>query len=212
MYMLTGLIVTSWSFLFDREEIALSFVFLFFTAFSLYLCGVIVCRSLDRAGGELEKQGNRIDIHLTRFFVLNGIAVYATWTTVATWISLPTVLQYRAGINGITAAWISLGILAGIVSLWFILETFVFDRYLRYCFSQYIVLIVAFTGIFLRHYDPADPEDYLYFVLVLLSLSSALALVKVVIMVVKGMKYPIIYKTAYEPTTDEGHTNITALY
>ena len=86
---------------------------------------------------------------------------------------------------------------------WFILETFVFDKHLRYCFSQYIVLLVAFSGLLSKNYNSSEPEAYTIYVMFLLSLSGLLALVKLVIMIVKGIRNPINYNNIIVPTTKE---------
>ena len=43
------------------------------------------------------------------------------------------------------------GILLGLVLFWFVLENFVLEKYLRYIFTVYPVLIFAHSGVVVRH-------------------------------------------------------------
>jgi len=193
VYIINNGINIGWLFLFDREYMEVAFVFLFFIALTIYICGVLLCRSLNHAAAELEKSGQSKDIWLTRLLTLNGMAFYGTWCTIATLLNLCIVLQYRASVPATTCAYIALSILSAELLTWFILETFIFDRHLRYCFSPYIVLFTAFSGVISKHYIASSPEPYIYFVFVLLGLSAAFALVKILVMIIKGCKNPINY-------------------
>lgn len=201
VFMINNAFNIGWIFLFDRELMEVALVFLILIAVTLYICGVIVCRSLYQAGGELERLKTVKDIWLTRLLLINGLAFYGTWCTIATLLNLSIVLQYKASVDQYVCAWIALGVLTAELLAWFILETFVFDRHLRYCFSPYIVLLVAFSGVITKHYDASSPEPYLYFVFALLAVSGVLAIVKIIIMIVKGIKMPIQYQSSrVEPT------------
>lgn len=199
--MINSVLNTAWIFLFDREQLVASFIFLFAIAISIYICGVLVCRSLSKAGAILENSGNAKDIWMTRLFTLNGLAFYGTWCTIATLLNLVIVLQYVGLVDAYVCAWVALGILTLELICWFILETFIFDHHLRYCFSPYIVLLVAFSGLLSKQYDPAAPATYIYYVFFLIALSAVLAVIKVLVMIIKGCKNPIQYNhVMIEPT------------
>ena len=61
----------------------------------------------------------------------SAIASYLGWLTCATLISNNVVLIYVSGFSTAEAGWISLGVLNAILVVWFVLETFVFDKQLR---------------------------------------------------------------------------------
>lgn len=191
VFLVNCLLNLAWIFLFDRQYMEVAFVFLLAIACTLYASGAIVCWSLSKAGAALERLHRVKDIWLTRILVLNGLAFYGTWCTIATLLNLSIVVQYRAYVDGTTVAWLCLGILTAEIGVWFILETFIFDRHLRYCFSQYIVLPIAIGGVLSKNYDPE--VAHMQYVLFLLALSLALGLVKVIVMVVKACKCPINY-------------------
>ncbi|XP_067950186.1 uncharacterized protein [Watersipora subatra] len=193
VYMLNNAFNIAWVFIFDRELLELSVIFICLITFTLYICGVIVCKYLYEAGSYLSSTGNYKDIWLTRLITLNGVAFYGTWCTLASLLNFSIVLQYRATLDADTCAWVIVGIITFELVVWFVLETFVFDKHLRYCFSQYIVLVVALCGLLTRNYDPSAPAPYYIYAIVLLGISVFLGLVKVIVMFVKGYKYPITY-------------------
>lgn len=200
VYLLNNGFNIGWIFLFDREFLEASFVFICLITVTLYICGVIICRYLDQSGSYLVSTGGMKEIWLTRVFTLNGIAFYGTWVTLASLLNFAIVLEHRAGVESITCAWVALGIVAAELLTWFTLETFVFDRYLRYCFGPYIVLPIALGGILSKNLDPASPAPHLILVMVLLGLSLLLGLVKLIVMLVKGRRNPIIYDNISHPS------------
>ncbi|KAG5286839.1 hypothetical protein AALO_G00019340 [Alosa alosa] len=88
--------------------------------------------------------------------VQNGIAVYTTWTTIATLINLTIVLDV-SGVSKTDAATVSLCLLLIEVLGWFIVENFVIDRHVRYILTIYPVVMMALVGNVYKHYDPEAP-------------------------------------------------------
>lgn len=192
-FMLNNVCNLAWIFSFDREELELALVSLALEAFTLYVCGVIICKYLDKAGSALETLGAKKEIWLARIFTLNGIALYGTWTTIATLLNFCIVLQYKGSVSVEVSAWVALVILTLELIVWFVLETFVFDRYLRYCFTPYLILIVALPGILTKNYTSTS-QSHLIYTMVLLGISIVLGVFKLVVMFVKGHKRPIEYR------------------
>lgn len=193
VYTLNNGLNIGWIFLFDREYLEASFAFICLIAFTLYICGVLICKYLDKASAYLTLTGYRKEIWLTRMFTLNGVAFYGTWVTLASLVNFSIAFQYRAGVDSLVCAWIACGIITAELLCWFILETFVFDRYLRYCFSPYIVLPIALGGILSKNFNPSSPAPHLIYLIVLLALSLVLGIVKVMVMFVKGRRNPISF-------------------
>ena len=71
----------------------------------------------------------------------------------------------------------------------------------RYVGAHYLTYLWAFSGIYQKNYDPDVP--YNVYALVLLGLVAALALAKIIIVIVRSIKYPIIYNQSGKitPTT-----------
>lgn len=208
VYMINNIFNIGWIFVFDRsannpDMLYGAMILLWLITFTIYVCGVIVCKYLSNAGAVLESTGNVKDIWFTRLFVLNGLVFYGTWCTIASLLNFSIVLQYKAGVDNYVCAWLCLGILTAELAAWFVLETFVFDRHLRYCFSQYVVLLVALSGLQSKHFDYSAPEAYTIYVMFLLSLSGRLGLIKLAVMIVKGIRHPINYNNKIVPTTKD---------
>ena len=83
----------------------------------------------------------RLDFWFIHLLVNNGIAVYATWATVAALRSLALTVTYFHGLKQEFAVTIALGILAVSIVVWFILENTIFKEDLLYTLTIYPVLI-----------------------------------------------------------------------
>ena len=80
-----------------------------------------------------------------------------------------------------------------------------FDKHLSYCFYQYVVLPVAFVGLLSKHYNynSSEPEAYTIYVMFLLCMSGLLGIIKIIVMIVKGIRNPINYNYIIVPSTKE---------
>ena len=76
--------------------------------------------------------------------ILNGLAMYTTWTLVAALVNLPTALVYPGGRDVTASCTAALSLLIIFHSTWFVLENFVFDKYAR--FATYHILWKISTG------------------------------------------------------------------
>ena len=190
-YTVSCLCNIGWIFTFDREFLVPALVFLPAIAISLYTAIVFAARQLFQSGADMEKQGLTKDIWFVRIFVHNGVAFYCAWTNVASLLNLCIVLQYVSGVDRGTCAWVAAVTLTVIVFIVFVLEVFVFDRYVRYIFSHYATLVIALSGILYQNYSPDLPyENYIIF---LLAFAGVLGIAKVVIMIVRAKRRPISY-------------------
>ena len=63
----------------------------------------------------------------------------------------------------------------------------------RYVGAHYLTYLWAFSGIYQKNYNPDVP--YNVYALVLLGLVAALALAKIIIVIVRSIKHPIIYNS-----------------
>lgn len=86
------------------------------------------------------------DFWVIHLLVNNGIAVYATWVTVAALRSLALIITYFHGIQQEYAVTIALGILALSMVIWFILENTLLKEHLQYTLTIYPVLIWVFAA------------------------------------------------------------------
>lgn len=193
-YTISCLCNIGWIFTFDRELLIPAFIFLLAIALSLYASIIFAARQLYlNSGALLQKNNFKIDLWLTRIFVHNGVAFYCAWTNVASLLNLVIVLLYVDAVKASTCAWIALSILCAVELLVFILEVFVFDKYVRYVIAHYVTLIVALAGILAKNYETG--LDYANFIIVLLALTFVLGVAKLVIAIYRGKISPIQYPT-----------------
>ncbi|KAA8587611.1 hypothetical protein FQN60_016473, partial [Etheostoma spectabile] len=96
------------------------------------------------------------ELMLAALIVQNGLAVYTTWTSIASLINFALVLHLW-GVDRSTAATASLCILFAEVVAWFVLENWVLDRWVRNILTVYPVVIVALVGNVFQHFKPAHP-------------------------------------------------------
>ncbi|XP_063075161.1 uncharacterized protein si:dkey-29d8.3 [Engraulis encrasicolus] len=180
----------TWLVLWDREQIISGLIVLALTAFSNYLLIFFSCRGLSEHGTWLQQHYPR-DLWCIRILVQNGIAIYTTWTTIATLINL-TIVMDLSGVSKTNAATVSLCFLLIEVLLWFVLENFVIDRHVRHILTIYPVVIWALAANVYRHFDPEEPGRNAKFTVVLLVLSCVLFAFRVGLVIWKRRKNPLI--------------------
>lgn len=176
---------TAWIFLWDKKLMVLASIFLFLIVFTgwlsfavasirLLLTIQIASRELDphfllnrgKQASEKRKGGVSVnaifkEIRLQRILIHNGMALYATWTTIASvsnqtiteiigskrlnvdYLFMPKLLnaniafQYFGNYEAETTSLVCLAVLLIITIGWFILENTWLDLYVRYTLVQY---------------------------------------------------------------------------
>lgn len=194
IYMINNGLNIAWLFLWDRTVVSrdyliASLVVLALVPFTLYLCIGISCYAVDKYYPLLRKNGLAKEAWMIRFMVQNAFAFYATWTTIATLLNLASCLAYRADMDMNTASLVSLGILAFEIVFWFILDIFFLDRYVRFLFAPYCVVVWALSGSVARNWVPGDRNAI--FTVTLLAVGGAALIVKIVVMIWRAVAHPL---------------------
>ena len=153
----------------------------------------------------------KVDLYITRFLVINGILVYTTWLTAATELNFAILLQDYSGYSSQTASTAALSVLTVVIVLYFVLENTILDRFLRFVFIVYPVLIWALSGILSAHWEPEYDECYVLdkipepptavnrsFTLGVLILTVVLFAVRIVLWVLFGLFRPLFKTSSYE--------------
>ncbi|XP_054624756.1 uncharacterized protein si:dkey-29d8.3 isoform X1 [Dunckerocampus dactyliophorus] len=166
-----------WLLLWDRELMLSALVVLILIVISN--CGAlsICCFATDYYGLWLKTYYPK-DLTCLRILVQNGLALYTTWTSIASLINFTLVLQLW-GVVRSTAATVCLCILFAELVAWFILENWILDRWVRNILTVYPVMIVALLGNVWKHFVPADPTPNAIFMVTLLVLACILLLFRV---------------------------------
>ncbi|MEE6464632.1 hypothetical protein FKM82_006308 [Ascaphus truei] len=148
LWILNNLINIAWLFLWDREYLIPS---MFFLGLLPITCFVMLCISYSNCyrHGAWLSQNQSADLWCTRILVHNGLAMYATWTSIATLINFGLVLKYEGKVEDAVVSTTVLCLVLFVLLFWFLLETFIYEKYVRYTFTVYPVAIVALVGVFL---------------------------------------------------------------
>lgn len=147
-----------WLFLWDRILFMASLVFLACITLSLFLTFAIICIRVAMFKDVLVDQGRNVDLNFLNIAVVNGIGMYATWSTVATIINLGVVLTYkwRHPIYSEHSSIVCMGVLSFLFAIYIILDLTAFEKYTRYALAPYAVMIWALAAIISKNYNPAN--------------------------------------------------------
>ncbi|XP_013394717.1 uncharacterized protein LOC106162124 [Lingula anatina] len=178
-----------WLILWDRLLSAWALPCIALVPFTLYICLFISFRRLNDNKVTMINQGYRKDVWLTRFLTQNGMAFYATWTTIATLLNVAIVMTYDGSVAMETSCTAVLGILAVELLFWFTLDNFVLDKFTRYLFSPFIIILLALTASLVQGYDPTKTNKI--FTMVLLGIASVMAITKVAFMIWRHRTRPL---------------------
>ncbi|ESO85629.1 hypothetical protein LOTGIDRAFT_210838 [Lottia gigantea] len=179
----------TWTFVFDRELIEISFVTLFLVSFTLYICLFIAYKNYATHAPILAKQGRNIELWLHRLFVHNGLGIFATWTTIATLLNLVMMLVYRLGVELQTGGTIALGILTGEITLFVFTDLFFLDKFSRYTLTPYLVVPFALGGSMDKNWN-SDKTNSI-FTAALLGIGLAALVLKLIMMFWRHCRKPI---------------------
>ena len=172
----------TWTFLFNNYYAQAAFPFIFLLGLFLYIAIGIVAVHLYH----MRQQGTIrvIDVWATWILVINGIAIYATWLTVATLLNLGIVVQYYGDFSAVNTGTLCLSLLTVEVIVYFILENTVLDCFARYVLIVYPVIVWALAAILSAHWNQEDDNRNPIFTLVLIILSSILLISRVVLVII----------------------------
>ncbi|XP_035699316.1 uncharacterized protein LOC118431968 [Branchiostoma floridae] len=141
-----NLFIFAWVFLDDSLQRVGAAMLLALSALSLYYMMYISYRRVNQNGSWLTENAP-VDLWLIRALVHNGLAIYATWVTIATLLSFGSCLTYESGYDNEDVSTGMLVLLVAIILAWFFLENFVVERYCRYTLVPYVVVVVALSGL-----------------------------------------------------------------
>ncbi|KAM4551202.1 uncharacterized protein PAE49_015067 isoform 1-T1 [Odontesthes bonariensis] len=179
----------TWLLLWDREVMLAALVVLILIVISNYSALFFCCLATDYYGLWLQTY-HRKNLKCLIILVQNGLALYATWTSIASLINFSLVLHLW-GVEKSTAATASLCILFAEVVGWFILENWVLDRWVRNILTVYPVVIVALVGIIYKHFNPTHPTPNSVFMVVQLVLACILLVSRLCTVIWKSKWRPL---------------------
>ena len=159
LFTITCISVIAWLLLWDRKLPEYAMITSVTMPVSLYLALYSAYGALDRYEAQLEKEGKRVDIKLTRAFVLNGLACFAAWVSVAAQVNLAVVLTYTLGWPQHIACTTALCVLIGLLIIWLPMD--LQSESSKYVFAPYPIFIVSTIGILAKNWDPESSNSIL---------------------------------------------------
>ncbi|XP_041474658.1 uncharacterized protein LOC121423364 [Lytechinus variegatus] len=154
---------------------------------SVWTCIGILTRGLVRYKDDFSSQ---VDLWIYRILVLNGLAIFGTWTSLATHINIAMVFIYDFGTSINVGSTIALVLLLIIVSVYAFLDLFLWDRYLRFNVLSFPVVIWAVSGVIDKRQDEVDFSVDANFILaaILLSVGVVAFILKIVLLIVRSVQ------------------------
>ncbi|XP_023275861.1 uncharacterized protein LOC111665183 isoform X2 [Seriola lalandi dorsalis] len=153
-----------------------------------YIILLFSCHGLKIYGAWLNKY-HKADLWLFRILVQNGVAVYATWGTLSTLLSLTIYLQYQTETSRCDCGMLSLLLLLMVLLMWFLLENFYLDEHVRYIVTIYPVVILWLAGALS---NSGSTESYIYiFEAVILAISCIIIVARIALIAWKHNKRPL---------------------
>ena len=182
-YGLANLCNIIWIYLWGNELIKASLGLLF--PFDLFLYTTVFLMWIHfYRHAETIRNSSKIDYWLTWFLPINGVMFYATWVTIATLANLASVLQYYTDLSPADSGTVCLALLTVIVVTYFVLENTILDRFTRYVFSVYPVVVWALIGIVKEHWGKEGQRRNYIFTLVLLIVVIVHVVARVILFII----------------------------
>ncbi|KAM4705000.1 uncharacterized protein WCC33_009831 [Rhinophrynus dorsalis] len=218
VWILNNIINISWLFLWDQEILILGNVFLILIPITCILMLTISYRNCYKHGIWMS-ENSRFDLWCIRILVHNGLATYTTWTCIATVINFGIVLKYYVNIEDAVASNMVLCLVFFALLSWFFMETFVFEKYVRYTFTIYPVAIIASVGVFVERDHSAALSTNDIINIVIIGMSSFACLLRFTLLFSCDKLRPLFsekhFKTSNgdlhvsntQQTRSDGHTN-----
>jgi len=146
LYIAANSMNIAWLFAFDRQVLELALVCLLAIAVPLWVLLALSIRALHHHKGQMQKEFHRGWTIAIRICLQNGIAMYATWTSIATLLNLAHVMVYRGNVSEASGSTTVLSLLLVELIVFTLIDYGIIDRYFRYLMTPYITFIVALIG------------------------------------------------------------------
>lgn len=156
-FMINNSMVIAWLFLWDNFIFGWSLFVISVSAISLHVLLFISHRKSYNSYDSMIKHDLKVDVWINRFLLQNGVAFFLTWLSLATNLNFAIFLTYEAGVEVSISSTAALVVIFLIVVVYFILENFIWQRYLLYTFTPWFVLNLALIGSIAKNYVASSP-------------------------------------------------------
>ena len=138
------------------------------------------------------EKGFRYEHRLIIGMVSNAFGMYGTWVTVATLINLGAITTYISGLPQNISSAVVLSVLTVEIMAFVLLDLAFLEKYTRFLFTPYLVLIWAISGSLQKNFDATKPNSVI--TLMLLLVSIVMLLVKIGLVIYREIKRPSFRK------------------
>lgn len=147
VFTIIGIICNSiWLFILDMIDHSYALIPIWLATVSLYVGMGISLRRLYIRGPVLQREEVAVEIWCMRMLVQNGLAAYATWCFYLALVNTNIALIDSNSLEPHISTTIILSLLLILSIALVCIDNFVLDHYSRYCFSTYLVYLLALTG------------------------------------------------------------------
>ncbi|XP_034005428.1 uncharacterized protein LOC117497564 [Trematomus bernacchii] len=148
------------------------------------------CSNLDEHKERLVSSNQNV-IWWTRYLTQNGLALFVWWTLLKAMLGFGIVLKYKAGVSDPLVSTVVLTVLSLFTTTWFILQSSLLTKYMRYTFTVYPILILGLGAMFTRSYrihNLAANTIYCGFLMLLMTIMSLIQLISACLYTDKPIK------------------------
>lgn len=170
-----------WVLLWTKEMMDASLAFITATALCLFITMALLYHRVNKLSA-IESRLWRRDFVAIQWLPVNGLALYASWSSVVAFINLAVVLKDTVQMEEHVVVTIIFACFACIMLFWFCVDCFVFIHYTAYTLTVFPVLLVGFIGMFWRgeHKLPKESDRNGIMLVTLLAVAAAMTVVKVI--------------------------------
>ncbi|KAL1006815.1 hypothetical protein UPYG_G00077530 [Umbra pygmaea] len=162
MWTMINVAKITWLFLWNKHYLLLSLFFIWIIPVNSFHMLFVSYRNLYRHRAWLAINNPKVP-WLTRYLTQNGIALFGWWTLQEALVCSAVVLRYQGGLSDSLVSSLVLTLLLLGMLIWFVFESVIFSKYIRYTFTVYPVLIVGLGAMFSRGYRVHDlPTSTIY--------------------------------------------------
>lgn len=143
-----------WITLFALEELIISALVLIAISISLYVNGYVNHKYIGLASTQDSNDDefpsyitSKCSIILYRILVLNGIAFYGTWCSIAQCLNIAIMFTYSFDVYVYTSSLIALSVLTIVILAYWFLDFYYLRSWLAWTYSPYAVLLWALSAV-----------------------------------------------------------------
>lgn len=180
--------IIAWLFLWDNLIVGWALFMIVAATLALHVCLFISFRRGYSLREKMIAQGYKKDVWLNRFIVQNGLGFFVTWLSLASNLNFANFLTFSASVPQENSSTLALVIIIIVVVTYFVLENFIWQRYLVYMFTPWFVVIVALIGSLTKNWNQSSPKRNNIITLIFLLIILCLFAVKMIMFVLYHTK------------------------